>query len=145
MKKDYVQRLKQVWAFAAHWGLRLLTDREFDNTACDWADFQFLDGEGCHVGEKLKAALEAWATGGRERGCIPMPRYRRCLRSWKRNAPKRSRLPMPIEFMLLISAALYFPRSYEKGLFRIGLFCTFIRLSALLRLCLEEVVPPVKK
>ena len=145
VREDYARRLKLFWAFAQHWGLRLITDREFDNVACDWADFQFLDGEGCHVGEKLKAALDAWATISREKGCLPMPRYKRVMRSWKKNAPKQSRLLMPEEFAFLISAALCFHHAPEMGLFHIALFCTFLRPSALLSLGLSEVVPPVRK
>ena len=145
VKVDYATRLKQFWGFAQHWGLPLQKDKQFDDVACDWADFQFLDGEGCHVGEKLKAALDAWATVSRDRGCISMQRFRRVLRAWKKNAPKQSRLPMPEEFAFLISAGLCFHHSYEMGLYHIGLFCSFLRPSALLNMCLSDVVPPVKK
>ena len=81
--------------FVERWELPLLTDRHFNDGVCVWADFQFVDGEGCHVGEKLKAALDAWATVSRDRGCLHLSRYKRVLRSWKKNATKQSRLPMP--------------------------------------------------
>ena len=74
-----------------------------------------------------------------------MQRYRRVMRAWKKNAPKQSQLPMPEEFAFLISAALCFHHSAEMGLYHIGLFCTFLRPSALLSMCLNDVVPPVKK
>ena len=74
-----------------------------------------------------------------------MTRFRRVLRSWKNNAPKQSRLPMPEEFAFLISAALCFHHAPEMGLFHIALFCSFLRPSALMNMCVEDVVPPVKK
>ena len=61
------------------WTLPLLTDRHFDDGACDWADLQFLDGELCHVGGKLKASLDAWTLLSRDRGSLPLSRYRRAL------------------------------------------------------------------
>ena len=95
VKTDYETRPRGFWGFVERWALPLLTDRHFDDGACDWADFQLLDGKGCHVGEKLKAAMGAWATVSRERGCLPLSRYKKVLSSWKKNAPKQSRLPMP--------------------------------------------------
>ena len=73
---------------------------------CDWADHQFFDGEQCHVGEKLKAALDEWATQHRRRDVLTLPRFRRVLRSWKKNGPKRSRLPQPLEYNMLVTHRL---------------------------------------
>ena len=98
------------------------------------------------MGEKLKASLDAWPVVSRDRGCLPLSRYKRVLRSWKKNAPKQSRLPMPEEFAFLISAArCHHHHSAEMGLYLIALFCTYLRPSALQSLHLEDIVKPVKK
>ena len=82
--QDYERRRGYFWDFAARWSLPLTSDDlTFDVAVCDWADHQFLDGEQCHVGEKLKAALDEWATQHRPRGVLALPRFRRVLRSWK--------------------------------------------------------------
>ena len=127
------------------WGLPLISNRQLDDGACDWADFQFLDGGGFHVGEMPSAALDAWASVSWERGGLPLSRYKRVLRSWKTNAPKQSRLPMPEEFVFLISAALCHHHSVKIGLYLIALFCTYLRPSALLNLHLEDIVKPVRQ
>ncbi len=142
--QDYERRRTYFWEFAARWSHPLTDDDlTFDVAMCDWADHQFLDGEQCHVGEKLKAALDEWATQHHPRGVLTLPRFRRVLRSWKKNGPKRSRLPQPLEYNMLVTHRLATCGHRSMGLYHTGLFVTYLRPSAFLRLMLADVVPPV--
>ncbi len=142
--QDYERRRTYFWEFAARWSLPLTDDDlTFDVAMCDWADHQFLDGEQCHVGEKLKAALDEWATQHRRRGVLTLPRFRRVLRSWKKNGPKRSRLPQPLEYNMLVTHRLATRGHRSMGPYYTGLSVTYLRPSAFLRLMIADVVPPV--
>ncbi len=44
--RDYLWRLAYFWDFAARHGLKIQEDRGLDNAATDWADLEFLCGEG---------------------------------------------------------------------------------------------------
>ena len=141
--KDYQRRLAYFWDFAARHGLRIQEDRGLDNAATDWADLEFLCGEGPEVGEKLLAALEKWALTARERRCIQVPRFRHTLRSWRRNSPKKSRLPMPEEHMWIITGTIGAASLPEEALFMVTLYDTYLRPTACHCLMDVDIVAPM--
>ena len=46
---DYRSHLGSFWDFADRWGLQLKVAKHYDLALCDWADFEFLDGEGPYI------------------------------------------------------------------------------------------------
>ena len=78
--KDYQTHLVSFWDFCDRWRLPTTLDRQYDVAMCDWADFEFLDGEGPFRGDKLLAALEKHAVENTSAGAILVPRFRRVLR-----------------------------------------------------------------
>ena len=143
VRLDYQRRMNNFWEFVALWDLPLTSHRDFDNGACEWADFQFQDVEPCHVGEMCKAALGERTAIHHPSRALQMPRFRRVLRSWKKDSPKRSRLPMPVEFMFLMSLRLLLHQA-SMGLHHTTLFTSYLRPSVLFAVSCGELVAPVK-
>ena len=52
------RRLDDFWAFVDRYRLDVQGDKGLDDASTDYADLEFLSGEGFEVGEKLLAALE---------------------------------------------------------------------------------------
>ena len=139
-----MRRLLGFWGFAGRWRLQLKSHTEFDNACTDWADFQFLDGEGPSEGEKLKAAPESWAVSHWPTGALSLPRFSRVLRSCRKNHPKRSRLPMPEEYHWAMVGWLASHVSIEAALYQATLFPTYLGPGALLGLYAANAVPPTQ-
>ncbi len=49
--EDYQKRPRCFWDFALRFGLSVEGNQNLDNTAADWADLEFLAGEGFEAGE----------------------------------------------------------------------------------------------
>ncbi len=139
---DYPRRLSFFWAFLERFGLPCTTDRQLDNAATDWADLEFLSGEGCEHGEKLLAALVKWALVARETSVVMLPRFRHSLKSWRKNSPKQSRLPMPEEFLWISAGTLGAAGLVAESLYLVTLFATYLRPTALLTLYCDDLVAP---
>ena len=144
-QEDYAKRLLSFWGFAARWKISLSQPTQYDAAAVDWADFQYLDGEGPDHGERLRAALERWSISALRTGCLGLPRFKRVLKSWKKNHPKKSRLPMPEEFSWAITGWLGHVVGYESALYHACLFASYLRPGALLGLYATSVVPPTEE
>ena len=136
------RRLDDFWAFVDRYRLDVQGDKGLDDASTDYADLEFLSGEGFEVGEKLLAALERWALVARQSRTVVLPRYRKALRSWRKNSPRRSRLPMPEEFMWLLTGALGAAGEVAMSLYHVSLFDTYLRPTALLWLFTDDVVSP---
>ncbi len=141
---DYQKRLNSFWDFVDMFLLPVKSDRDIDCAAADWADLEFLSGEGYEAGEKLLAALDRWALVMRSTGVPQLPRMKRVLKSWRKNAPRRSRLPMPEEFMWLSAGTLGFAGYPWQAVFQKALFATYLRPSALFALYTDDVVCPLE-
>ena len=140
--EDCAKRRLSSWGFAARWRLELETQVQFDTCASDWADFQFLDGEGPDTGERLRAALGRWAVTNAKLATLPLHRFKRILKSWRKNHPKKSRLPMPEGFWWALVGWLGHHCGLEKALYTLALFPTYLRPGALLGLFAANVIPP---
>ncbi len=116
-----------------------------DNAATDWADLEFLCGEGPEVGERLLAALEKWALTSRKRRCIQVPRLRHTLRSWRRNSTTMSRLPMPEEHMWIIAGTVGAASLPEEALFLVTLYDTFLQPTVCHCLMDVDMVAPQRE
>ena len=143
--EDYQKRLRCFWDFALRFGLSVEGNQNLDNTAADWADLEFLAGEGFEAGEKLLAALEKWALSYLPSRAVRLPRFKRILRSWKKNAPRKSRLPMPEEFLWIIVGILGHADLIEEALYLVCQFATYLRPAALMYLFCDDLVAPVDK
>ena len=67
--------------------MSIRTEQKLDMCFSDYADELILDGEGCHVGEELKAALEYEKPEWMRNGHINLPRFRRAMKGWRKFAP----------------------------------------------------------
>ena len=138
--KDFQRRLNYFWDFCDLHRLPVNTDRGLDNACTDWADLEFLLGEGCNDGEKLKIALERWALIARPKRTVSLPRFAKALRSWRKNSPRRSRLPMPKLYMWILAGAIGAAGEASMALYLAGLFASYLRQSALLNMYCDDVV-----
>ena len=56
-EKDYRRRADLLFSFCSRMRFHLRPSQSLDNSLCDYADFQNVDGEGVEHGEQLKASL----------------------------------------------------------------------------------------
>ena len=141
---DY-RRLRGYFSeFAVRWAFLLTHDvLTFDVPLSDPADYQFLDGEQCHVAEKFNAAPRECVTQHRPCGVLPLPPFRRVLRGRMTIGPMRPRLPQPLKCYLLVTYRLVTRGHRSTGLYHTGLLVTHLRQSVFLRPALADVVPLV--
>ncbi|CAK9091403.1 Protease PrsW (Protease responsible for activating sigma-W) [Durusdinium trenchii] len=140
-RKEYSRRLEEFYNFVAFHNLSIRTEGELDIAMCDYADELFLDGEGCHVGEKLKAALEYERPEGIRSGQLMLPRFKRAMKGWRKLAPQQTRLPMMEFLKSCISGLMMDMGEREMSLFNETSFSTYARPGELLRLRPVDVVP----
>ena len=86
--------------------MRLRPSNVLDASLCEYADFQFVDGEGAEHGEKLKASLVALYPELLGPNLLHTPRFQRSLRGWRKMAPTRSRNAILESLCFTISAIL---------------------------------------
>ena len=140
--KDFRRRLGFFWDFCDLHRLPVSSDRDLDNACTDWADLEYLLGEGFSDGEKLKIALERWALIARPNRIVSLPRFAKALRSWRKNSPRRSRLPMPELYMWILAGAIGAAGEASMALYLAALFASYLRPSALLNMYCDDVVSP---
>ncbi len=142
---DFQRRLNYFWDFVDMHKLPTSPDKALDEALADWADLEFLSGEGFAVGEKLLQALERWALLHRASRIILVPRFRKVLRSWRKNAPRTSRLPCPEEYFWLAVGIAAYAGHVSMSLCLVAMFATYLRPTAMSLLYTDDLVSPDKE
>ena len=139
---DYHRHLLCFWEFVDRHHLSLDNQRARDCALCDWADYEYLDGETSSRGDKLLAAFEKWMVENTTEGVLLVPRFKRVLKYWRKRSPRQSRLPMPEVFMWALTGYLMAVHGFQLGLYHLTMFCTYLRPTAAIQLYATDVVAP---
>ena len=123
--RDYQSRQTCFGDFADRWWRSLQQAKDYDNALCDWADFAYLIGEGRTAENMSEGAI---------------PTLRLCY--WRKKAPRQSRLPMPELYMWVFAVFLLHFKSVALALYLVGLFASYLRPMATVRICAQDVIDP---
>lgn len=143
-RQDYARRLEKFYSFVIRFQLAINTVDQLDVALCEFADHEYLNGEGAHCGEKLQAALEYERPEYSRHGSLNLPRFKRAMKGWRRLSPTQTRLPMPEFLKASISAVLIHRGWTEEALFNEVSFSKYARPGELLRVQAMDVVSPNK-
>ena len=128
-RRDYENRLATFHDFCRKHKLDVEMPEDLDTAACDFCDFQFLQGEQADCGTKLLAALvhrtpELAKASGRA-----LPRLARVLKSWRKFAPTPTRDPLPWLVTVGIAMQMAHNNFFEGALMVVLLFDTYMRFA----------------
>jgi len=142
--KDYLTRLGDLWGYLGDNGVPFETVQEKDVGLTKYANHLAGEGELCGEGQKLKAAFEALEPDFAKAGAFGLPRLCRALKGWEKLAPTQGRLAIPESVLDLMTDELLATGRAEEALYLQVNFSCYLRPSESHRLCLADVVPPVK-
>merc|ERR1712086_1220617 len=105
-------------------------------------DVLFLNGEDCHVGDKLVAAWENRYPTYSRNGACRLPRVKQALKGWKKAAPGGSCLPLPFLVAVGMAIAMAWAGAKDCALQLLVSFVCYLRPVESMSIHPEDIVVP---